>query len=305
MTANTRSRSWCFTLNNFTSAEYDAIIALDCKYLVVGKEVGEEGTPHLQGYIAFLNPVTLAQAKGRLSARAHLERPHGNAAQNRTYCTKEGDFFEKGECPSQGKRNDIQELVDAINGGERSLKRLRQTLPAQMAKYPSFARNLLIDTQPKPEAPDIQLFQWQKDLFELLQGEPLERKIHWYADFDGNAGKSTFATYCEAHLEDIQVMKPGKLADLAYDLIESTRILIMDCPRSREQMFPYSFLEDVKDRRVFSSKYESFTKRIPRCHVVVFANFKPEVGKLSPDRPLVIELSETPDAAVANVIEIM
>lgn len=273
------------------------------RYLVYGRETGENGTPHLQGFVVFLNPVTLTQAKGRLSTRVHLEKTQGTPAQASEYCKKDGDVFEKGDLPSQGKRNDIHNMVDAINEGERSLKRLRQEHPLAMAKYGSFARQLLNDTRPPPDKPDIILFQWQKDLRLLLTAPALDRKIHWYADGEGNAGKSTFATWLEADLEHVQVMKPGKLADMAFALDEDVKILIMDCPRSREGMFPYSFLEDVKDGRVFSTKYESTMKRPQDVHVVVFANFLPEYGKLSADRPMVIELSLTV-TTVTNVIEI-
>jgi len=88
-----RGRAWCWTLNNPTEEEIASIKDLEVKYLIFGNEVGENGTPHLQGYVVFLNPVTLAQAKGRLSTRVHLEKPKGSAAQNIAYCSKDGDIF--------------------------------------------------------------------------------------------------------------------------------------------------------------------------------------------------------------------
>jgi len=296
-----KARSWCFTLNNYDDAAVEILAQLECKYIVYGKEKGDSGTPHLQGYVVFPNPIGFNSVKGKLPSGCHIEKARGSPKQASDYCKKDGDFVERGDCPSQGKRTDLQDVVDAINSGERSAKKLRQEFPATLAKYPSFVRQLLNDTRPKPTAPDIQLFTWQKDLFELLSGPPLDRKIHWYADGDGNAGKSTFATYLEAKLDDVQVMKPAKLADMAFALEESTKILIMDCPRSREDVFPYSFLEDVKDGRVFSTKYESTTKYLGPTHVVVFANFLPEFGKLSADRPMIVELSL---ATATQVIEV-
>lgn len=300
-----KARSWCFTLNNWEDSALTLLDALECKYLVYGKETGEEGTPHLQGFIMFPNAITFNSVKAKLPPGCHIEAAKGTPKQAADYCKKDGQFTERGDPPRQGKRTDLQDLVDAINAGERSAKRLRQAHPSAMARYGSFARQVLNDTRPLPPKPAISLYDWQENLLALLSGPVLDRKIHWFADGEGNAGKSTFATYIEASLPSVQVMKPGKLADLAFALDDDVKILIMDCPRSRELVFPYSFLEDVKDGRVFSTKYESVTKHLGQVHVVVFANFLPEFGKLSADRPVITELSLVqPTQPATQVIEV-
>ena len=72
-----RVKYWCFTLNNPTSDERDKILALDgdrqLEYLVFGNEVGDSGTPHLQGFVAFVARVRLTQLKQVISERAHFE----------------------------------------------------------------------------------------------------------------------------------------------------------------------------------------------------------------------------------------
>lgn len=93
-----RSRSWCVTLNNYTEEEYKDLCTLECRYLVVGKEVGDEGTPHLQAYIVFPNGKSLKSVK-KLIPRAHLEPAKGDSRHNRDYCTKDGNFEEFGERP--------------------------------------------------------------------------------------------------------------------------------------------------------------------------------------------------------------
>ncbi len=94
-----RSRAWTFTLNNYVDAMYDQTLAITCKYVVIGKEVGENGTPHLQGYIYFEQPKSMKQLK-ELIVGAHLEIAKGTAAQNRVYCSKEGNFEERGVIPA-------------------------------------------------------------------------------------------------------------------------------------------------------------------------------------------------------------
>nr|QKI29034.1 Rep [Lactuca sativa CRESS virus] len=92
------AKHWCFTLNNYTDEQYEEIINLDVSYLVVGKEVGEQGTPHLQGFLTL-------HKKGRVLKMLKKSKPHwevarGTPAQNRTYCTKENDYYEKGDLPA-------------------------------------------------------------------------------------------------------------------------------------------------------------------------------------------------------------
>lgn len=94
---------FCFTLNNYTNDEYTTVIAFcerESKYWIVGKEVGDRGTPHLQGYASLRRRRTLNALKSEFSARAHIEVARGTARQNRAYCSKGGDFREGGNVPS-------------------------------------------------------------------------------------------------------------------------------------------------------------------------------------------------------------
>jgi hypothetical protein len=47
--------AWCFTLNNYTTDELEflssSILGSGEYNYIIGKEIGESGTPHLQGYI--------------------------------------------------------------------------------------------------------------------------------------------------------------------------------------------------------------------------------------------------------------
>lgn len=56
--------------------------------MVVGFEVGESGTPHLQGYVEFKNQCKLSTLKRWLPS-AHFEVAKGTAEDNLKYCTKD------------------------------------------------------------------------------------------------------------------------------------------------------------------------------------------------------------------------
>ena len=109
MTSSSKHRAFCFTINNPTGDDLDAVHALadsGSDYFVCGKEVAPTtGTPHLQGYVHFKSPRSLAAIRKLL--RGHVIPANGTALHNRVYCTKDGDFFEHGQTPSdpaaQGK----------------------------------------------------------------------------------------------------------------------------------------------------------------------------------------------------------
>lgn len=108
-----QGRNWCFTLNNYTEDEVASIQALEVKYIIYGKEVGENGTPHLQGFINFDKPTRLAACK-KINERAHWEICKGSSEQNITYCSKQGDVWSKGVAPKE------RHLSGTKNGGKRT-----------------------------------------------------------------------------------------------------------------------------------------------------------------------------------------
>lgn len=101
-------RNWCFTINNYSEKKLEECKAWECKRIVVGEEVGEEGTPHIQGAITFNKPTRLAGCK-KLNGRAHWEEARQPDAAFK-YCKKDGKFWEKDD-RKPGARTDIAEAV--------------------------------------------------------------------------------------------------------------------------------------------------------------------------------------------------
>ena len=100
-----RGRGWCFTLNNYTADEEERLqTAIPYEYLGYGREVGKEGTRHLQGYIHFKSQRTFKQVRLLLGPRFHIEKRRGSAGQAIAYCEKEGDFVEWGRRPMEAKQ---------------------------------------------------------------------------------------------------------------------------------------------------------------------------------------------------------
>jgi len=133
-----RHRSWCFTVNNFTKADQFAIemLFLRCKFAVVGEEVGEKGTPHLQGYVSLSSPLSLQLMKKYLP-RAHLTVAMGSDDDNLKYCTKEGHNIKQVGEPSvgQGSRTDIKELAQKIKDREITIEDCMFDYPELYVRY--------------------------------------------------------------------------------------------------------------------------------------------------------------------------
>lgn len=95
-----RVGTFCWTLNNYTETEVAHIKSLNCNYMLFGYEVGEQGTPHLQG-MTFVgkNTKTFAAFKTWLGTpRVHVEQCMDIDA-SILYCKKDGNWWEQGGIP--------------------------------------------------------------------------------------------------------------------------------------------------------------------------------------------------------------
>lgn len=293
-----RSRHWCFTLNNYTQDDFDRFLTTPegLTYCCVGKEVGESGTPHLQGFLSYRHPQRLSSLRSSwFTGRAHWESAR-YPYQAAEYCKKEGDFVEHGNPPCQPaaeSRNHLSSFKDSVKGGQLSHKRLREDFSEVYAKYPRFCFDYVRDQTPRPSVEPHPLRPWQQELYKQLVLPADKRRVIFCVDLRGNTGKSWFCDYYEnLHSDDTQVLNPGKKADMAMTLDPNIRVLFIDAPRSKQGEFiQYDFLEDVKNGRVFSGKYESGMKYLKNCHVVVMMNEMPDMRKLSPDRYNIITLN--------------
>lgn len=136
MSNNTPLRNICFTINNYTPDEEQALQAYDCQYLVYGREVGERcGTPHLQCYLEFGRQVRFNTFKKVFPRAANIKSRKGTPLQASNYCKKgsqshdewskfrekgpnfgkDASYFESGEMGQQGKRNDLDAFVEEVS----------------------------------------------------------------------------------------------------------------------------------------------------------------------------------------------
>lgn len=117
-------RRWVFTINNYTPEEVNLVEQLqtrsDVRGAVAGLEVGEGGTPHIQGAVVWSKPCRLA-AMRKWIPRGHFEGMIAKWDKNANYCTKEANVICFKDL-AQGERTDIISYVNAIRDGGREIE---------------------------------------------------------------------------------------------------------------------------------------------------------------------------------------
>lgn len=285
-----QGKRWCFTLNNYSDEEFSRILEIPSKYLVVGKEVGESGTPHLQGFIIFETNQRFNHVKNLIGTRAHLEVARGTSQQASQYCQKDGNFEERGSLPdNSGKRSDWERYRSWILDLGRcpTRRELVAEFPSLYARYYTRCIEIALLSLPPPVIRSGQLRPgYQERLADSFGRDADPRSIDFIFDAAGNSGKSWFCGWCiSQYPERVQILRVGKRDDLAFAVDETKEIFLFDIGRTQMEFLQYSVLEMLKDQMVFSSKYESKMKILPKCpHVVVFCNEEPNYLKLTEDR---------------------
>lgn len=289
-----QSNSWCFTLNNYTPTDVEKLLALDgnvdIPHIIFGREVGDNGTPHLQGYIRFAKKKRIGGVKRIVGDNAHVEVARNPVAAIQ-YCKKDGDFTEIGGWESQqGQRSDLQEIIDLVYEGHIEPLWWITNHPDKWSARKEFIKDCIVNIPRTVTFKRHPLRKWQAGLWKFLSYKPDDRHILFVVDRTGNCGKSYFCRYYKSVYPDTtQIFSPAKGADLAHAYKTTNRVVFFDVPRSRcdSQLFPYNFLEGVKNGSVFCSKYESREKEFDPAHLVVFMNEMPLLDKLSVDRYLI------------------
>ena len=190
---------------------------------------------------------------------------------------------------TKGSRTDIQTLHAAIIAAESWQEvMLNPDLADALSTRMTWGR-ALYQQRPRPASKKVDpaLYKWQRDLIEELKGTPHDRKIIWYFDEPGTAGKSTLTKIlCRDYKA---ILLPNKSAE-AYYLYDGQRICIWDFPRSMSEVagtsvhVQYGAIECLKNGMIISTKYEPSNKNFDAPHCVVFANFRPDGHVWSQDR---------------------
>jgi len=212
-------------------------------------------------------------------------------------------LFEYGECPdkiadgSEATRTDLVEARKMILECDTFQDVLNHEDPnviRAVASHFPWARSVFNAKKKKTGVTIEKFHDWQTEILELIKSDVDDRKIYWYYDPIGGTGKTTFASYLSDEF-DAQCLA-GKHQDMAHAWQEK-KIAVFDLSRTLDsQYFSYGAIEDIKNGRIFSGKYDSCSKTFPKPHVLVFSNQLPLKGKWSEDRYVVKQIFSNGDS---------
>lgn len=251
---------WLYTHNNYEKSDIEKISSHSSIDLyLIGEEVGEEETPHLQCVIKFKK-------------------------KTRPYSYREGDLI----FPElRGHWGDDQ---------GKPIKKIAEAKDYCM-KDGNVTTNMKI-RKPVKVIEDEKLYEWEKKLLNIIKGEPDDRTIYWFYERKGGAGKSTFTKYlCKRHQALIlsgkaSDMKYGIVSYMKKHDDVAPDVIVLDIPRSCLNYLSYTGIEEIKNGCFFSSKYESEMVIYNNPHLIIFANDLPEIYQISQDKWKIFKITD-------------
>ncbi|AEL22996.1 Rep protein [Vernonia yellow vein Fujian alphasatellite] len=291
-----KSIFWCFTVFFVGTTAPDLVPLFENTHVSYACWQEEESPTtkrrHLQGYLQCKGQRTLSQVKSLFGdLNPHLEKQRARKTDEACdYCMKEetrvSGPYEFGDyCPSGSNKRKLAELLENSDNEIEEPQKYRRAMAMKMTKT---SHQWALDN-PFP----FELKGWQERLMEDLNSNPDDRTIFWVYGPTGGEGKSQFAKYLGLN-KNWLYLPGGKVNDMMYMYCKKPQSnLVIDYPRCNKDFINYAFLEMVKNRTVYSYKYEPVGFIDPTCnvHVLVMANFLPDFERISQDRIKLIDLS--------------
>lgn len=244
-----RCRKYVFTLNNYIEEDVNNLkIYLDksATKWIFGKEVGEQGTPHLQGYMEFKSQRKWESLCKLCPSflKCWSTAAKGNLEQNYDYTSKDGDYYYGGF----------------------SIDKVKYTIKIDLYDW---QKKIIEELKQKP---DDRTINWIWEPKGCAGKTTFQKYIY-----------EKFKNVCVISGKSAD-MKNGIIQFIKVKE-ETPDIVLINIPRCQDtEYISYEGIESIKDMFFFSGKYEGGQVWGPPPHVWIFANMPPPVEKLSSDR---------------------
>lgn len=260
---------WCFTYNNYDLKivpEFQELIKKNCKLGFYNCEVGESGTPHLQGYIELLK-------KGRpinmFPKGIHWAKAKGNLDANFKYCSKDacGQIENMSFCHGYKLKPKVKVITN-----------LR---PFQI----SIENMLLLDVD---DGKIIWIYDEIGQLGKTCMTKYLNVKYGCPFTYGGKRSDIINLVYnCRDYLLE---------TDKAVMIYNFTR-------ETDPNKISYSSMEQISDGLISNNKFECGCFACNCPHILVFANTLPCFGKMTDSRWKIYTIDENLELVKYDRIE--
>lgn len=141
------------------------------------------------------------------------------------------------------------------------------------------------------------MYPWQRHVIQRIESAPHPRHIHWYMDTEGDVGKTELADWLEVHKDAVQWKPIGKDDDCTNALLQATNntppnIIVCDLPAGKAKDISWAAVEQAKNGKVSSNKYQSGRYFGKRPHILIFSNENPTGAPLTCNRLVIHKIKD-------------
>lgn len=233
--------SWIYVRNNYDEKDQQLLRDLECSVNVFGREKGEKGTPHLQGFITFRKPYRFKGLQKVLQGW-HIQ-PAISAEKAFNYCLKELDYEIK-DTRCQGRRSELEGPAEMI----KSKKRMREVAQTYPEVYIKHHRG-----------------------FKALQAELMEDR-HWYCEcwiVHGPAGTCKTA-FAKGFFGDWYMLTNKKW----WQRYEGQRKVIVN--EFSEEWWDVDTFCNIVDRQEYDVEIKGHSMPLQADHIIITTNENPD-----------------------------
>lgn len=250
----TCARHWCFTHNNPEGPPDEFIDKVKdyMTYIVVGQEIGENGTVHLQGYFCLKTKQRLSWIRANICDTAHYEIMRGTPKEASDYCMKDGYYEVHGDLPEApnvaGGRKRKQEFEEAYDLAKQ--QKVRDVHPEFQIKFLS-ALNKIADR-------------------ELAVQDELDSTCGVWLWGPPRSGKTRYARseYTE-NPSDVYLKLPNKW----WDHYEGQKVVLMDDMDPSSCKYLVQYMKQWMDRYPFKCEVKGGARDIRPMVFIVTSNY--------------------------------
>lgn len=238
---------FCLTYNNYSEEDYQDILTWvngSCSMWIIGREIGDSGTPHLQMFFITNKRMRITEFKNvKCLYKCHVEAAKGSDEENIKYCSKDKNFKHSINC-------NVPEELKIIN---------------ILSPWQEELEDIIINCTSERDIYWI----WE-DIGGVGKTAFIKYMIAKHNCLLCGGGKRA---------DVINIIFNNK----NYMTRSGLKVVLFDIPRCNKNI-SWGAIEEIKNGVIINTKFETGTFICNSPVVVIVSNERPDITKLSLDR---------------------